>query len=138
MHNIIQKIGYPIKSPDIRNSTDLFVYYESVNISRESFFDNAISVAKFDKDKEWSALCKPTDRALWDMTADTVNVSLADAVFDYRSSRVIRPTIIRLGTKSSFLPESCKLLFSTIQVFLSTSATEHLERSVGMSSLTVS
>ncbi len=74
VHNIIQKIGYPTKSPDIRNASALQEYYEAVDISSTEFFHNAISVAQFDSRREWSALGKPTDRAEWDMTSPTVNV----------------------------------------------------------------
>lgn len=74
VHNIVQKIGYPTKSPDIRDSSALQKYYESVDISNTTFFNNALSIAKFDAKREWSALGKPTDRDEWEMTADTVNV----------------------------------------------------------------
>ena len=73
VHNIVQKIGYPTKSPNIRDSSDLEKYYNSVNITKDAFFSNALSVAKFYTSREWSALCKPTDRDEWGMTADTVN-----------------------------------------------------------------
>jgi len=73
VHNIVQKIGYPTKSPDIRDSSALNYYYEDVNISRTTFFENALSIAKFDTKHEWSALGKPTNRDEWGMTADTVN-----------------------------------------------------------------
>lgn len=75
MHNIVQKIGYPTISPDIRNASSLQEYYEDVNISHTGFFQNAVSVARFDVRREWSALGKPTNRDEWDMTAPTVNVS---------------------------------------------------------------
>ncbi len=73
VHNIIQKIGYPTKSPDIRDSSALNYYYQDVNISSTTFFKNALSIAKFDVKQEWSALGKPTNRDEWGMTADTVN-----------------------------------------------------------------
>ena len=65
VHNIVQKIGYPTKSPDIRDSSALQEYYESVNISGTSFFTNAFAIAKFDTKREWSALGKPTNRDEW-------------------------------------------------------------------------
>lgn len=74
VHNIVQKIGYPIKSPDIRNASLLEKYYDRVNISKAAFFDNALSIAHFDTLREWSALGKPTDRDEWGMTVPTVNV----------------------------------------------------------------
>lgn len=74
VHNIIQKIGYPTKSPDIRDSAALEKYYGDVNISSTAFFGNALSIVKFTIEREWSALGKPTNRDEWGMTADTVNV----------------------------------------------------------------
>lgn len=74
VHNIIQKIGYPTKSPDIRDSAALEEYYADVNITSTAFFGNALSTTKFKIDREWSALGKPTNRDEWGMTADTVNV----------------------------------------------------------------
>ena len=74
VHNIIQKIGYPTKSPDIRDSAALEEYYADVNITSKAYFENALSVAKFTVEREWSALGKPTNRDEWVMTADTVNV----------------------------------------------------------------
>lgn len=71
----MQKIGFPIKSPDLRNASSLQEYYETVNISRTTFFHNLVSVAEFSSYRRWSALGKPTDRDEWDMTVPTVNVS---------------------------------------------------------------
>ncbi|KAK4690752.1 hypothetical protein P7C71_g6112, partial [Lecanoromycetidae sp. Uapishka_2] len=73
VHNIVQKIGYPTKSPDIRDSSALDEYYEDVDISSTAFFENALSIAQFDVKREWSVLGKPTNRDEWGMTADTVN-----------------------------------------------------------------
>lgn len=73
VHNIVQKIGYPTKSPDVRNSSALEDYYKTVNISSTSFFENGISIAKFETARQWSALGKSTNRDEWGMTAPTVN-----------------------------------------------------------------
>lgn len=73
VHNIVQKIGYPTKSPDIQNASALQDYYEPVNISSKAFFENGVSAAKFQTAREWSALGKPTDRDEWGMTAPVVN-----------------------------------------------------------------
>jgi endothelin-converting enzyme len=71
--NIVQKIGYPTKSPDIMDPSSLGDYYKSVNISSQSFFQNFKSVSRFAVDYEWSALGKPVDRDQWGMTVPTVN-----------------------------------------------------------------
>ena len=73
VHNIVQKIGYPTKSPDVQNASALEKYYEAVNISSTAFFENGISIAKFETSRQWSALGKPTNRDEWGMTAPTVN-----------------------------------------------------------------
>ncbi|KAI9825753.1 MAG: hypothetical protein M1819_000471 [Sarea resinae] len=73
VRNLVQKIGYPTKSPDIMNPDALKNYYATVNISPSRFFDNALSIASFDTKREWSALGKPTDRDRWGMTVPTVN-----------------------------------------------------------------
>jgi endothelin-converting enzyme len=73
VHNIVQKIGYPTKSPDIMDPSNLKSYYSSVNISSQGFFANALSVRRFAVGDEWSALGKPVDREQWGMTVPTVN-----------------------------------------------------------------
>jgi endothelin-converting enzyme len=72
VHNIVQKIGYPTKSPDIMNPPTLSKYYDSVNITSD-FFQNHVSVNRFAVQEEWSALGKPVDRDQWGMTVPTVN-----------------------------------------------------------------
>lgn len=73
VHNIVQKIGYPTKSPDIMDPTTLRNYYKSVNVSGDAFFRNAALMNRFAVDLEWSALGKPVDRDQWGMTVPTVN-----------------------------------------------------------------
>jgi len=63
----------PTKSPDIMDPTVLEDYYQSVNVSSDSFFRNALSMTRFAVDDEWSALGKPVDRDQWGMTVPTVN-----------------------------------------------------------------
>ena len=76
VHNIVQKIGYPTKSPNLQDPAELRRYYDSVNITRTAFFENALSMAQFDAGHEWSALGKPTNRDEWDMSVPTVNVCI--------------------------------------------------------------
>jgi endothelin-converting enzyme len=71
VHNIVQKIGYPTKSPDIMNPPTLVDYYKSVNISSDSFFQNHLTANRFAVEEEWSALGKPVDRDQWGMTVPT-------------------------------------------------------------------
>ncbi|MCJ1364301.1 hypothetical protein MMC16_003410 [Acarospora aff. strigata] len=71
--NIVQKIGYPTKSPDILDPRALQQFYQSLNISKSSYFENAFSAATFDMKRQFAALGKPTNRDEWDMTVPTVN-----------------------------------------------------------------
>ncbi|KAE8377252.1 hypothetical protein BDV26DRAFT_217002 [Aspergillus bertholletiae] len=71
--NIVQKIGYPTKSPNVMDPGDVEKYYQHLKVSKETFFENAVAAAKFDLHNEWSKLGKPTDRNEWGMTAPTVN-----------------------------------------------------------------
>ncbi|KAK0107823.1 hypothetical protein ONS96_003612 [Cadophora gregata f. sp. sojae] len=73
VHKIVQKIGYPTKSPDIMNPPTLQEFYRSINITPTTFFQNALSMNRFDVAREWSSLGKPVDRDQWDMTVPTVN-----------------------------------------------------------------
>ena len=108
VHNIVQKIGYPTRSPEIRNSSLLQEYYESVDISRTKFFDNALSMATFDTNREWSALGKPTNRDEWEMTADTVSVCTLTQAVKLMLLLVLthpRPITIQRGMKLYFQRE---------------------------------
>lgn len=71
VHNIVQKIGYPTKSPDIMDPPTLEQYYDTVNVSPDAFFKNALAMRRFGVKEEWSALGKPVDRDQWDMSVPT-------------------------------------------------------------------
>jgi endothelin-converting enzyme len=75
VNNIVQKIGYPTKSPDIMNPPTLVDYYKSVNISSDAFFQNHLVANRFAIEEEWSALGKPVDRDQWGMTVPTGTVA---------------------------------------------------------------
>lgn len=71
--NLVQKIGYPTKSPNLMDGEDVKKYYDSLNIASDAFFENSVGMARFELLREWSQLGKPTDRDEWGMTAPTVN-----------------------------------------------------------------
>lgn len=71
--NIVQKIGYPTKSPNVMDPADVEKYYADLKVSNETLFENSLAVAKFELQQQWSKLGKPTDRDEWGMTAPTVN-----------------------------------------------------------------
>lgn len=73
VENIVQKVGYPTKSPNVTDAQDVKKFYHGLDLSNTTFFENEVAVAKFDLHNEWSKLGKPTDRNEWDMTAPTVN-----------------------------------------------------------------
>lgn len=62
-----------LQSPDIMNPSDLHAYYQSVKISPDDFFNNALAINRFDVAREWSSLGKPVDRNEWGMSVPTVN-----------------------------------------------------------------
>ncbi|EED19051.1 endothelin-converting enzyme [Talaromyces stipitatus ATCC 10500] len=71
--NIIQKIGYPTRSPDLTNGEDVKNYYSRLHISSGKFFENSVAMSRFEFERTWSQLGKPTNRDEWGMTAPTVN-----------------------------------------------------------------
>ncbi|OJJ51714.1 hypothetical protein ASPZODRAFT_88397 [Penicilliopsis zonata CBS 506.65] len=73
VENIVQKIGYPTRSPNVQDPKAVKEYYKSLPISHETFFENRVEAAKFALREEWSKLGKPTNRDEWEMTAPTVN-----------------------------------------------------------------
>lgn len=75
VHQIVQKIGYPTKSPDVLDPKAIEKYYDGVHITNATYFGNALAIAKFKSHREWAKLGKPTNRDEWLMTAVTVNVS---------------------------------------------------------------
>lgn len=84
--NIVQKIGYPTKSPDILDPAALHQYYEAINISKTEFFENVLEANKFKTKHRFAALGKPTNRDEWGMSASTVN-----AYFDPSSNEIVFP-----------------------------------------------
>lgn len=73
VHNIVQKIGYPTKSPNVRNASAIREYYSPISIHPDTYFRNWLSINKFSNHRMWSSLGKPVDRDEWGMTASTVN-----------------------------------------------------------------
>jgi endothelin-converting enzyme len=65
VHNIVQKIGYPTKSPDIMDPAKLKKFYGTLPVNSSSYFDNAVSMTKFQVRDMWKALGKPVDRDQW-------------------------------------------------------------------------
>ncbi|KAF1812755.1 peptidase family M13 [Eremomyces bilateralis CBS 781.70] len=73
VRNIVQKIGYPTKSPNVLDPQDLSDYYSGLSISNETYFANGVAFSKFGDAKEWIRLLEPTDKDRWYMTVPTVN-----------------------------------------------------------------
>ncbi|KAL2706048.1 hypothetical protein AAEP93_001298 [Penicillium crustosum] len=71
--NIIQKIGFPTKSPNVLDPEDVNKFYRELELSKDTFFENEVAVARFQLRSEWSKLGKPTNRDEWGMSAPTVN-----------------------------------------------------------------
>ncbi|KAK7205471.1 endothelin-converting enzyme, partial [Myxozyma melibiosi] len=73
VHRLVQKIGYPDQSPDIKSADSLADYYKDLKISATDYFGNYKSARMQAAVDEWQSLGKPTDRAAWGMTPSTVN-----------------------------------------------------------------
>ncbi|OQE11103.1 hypothetical protein PENVUL_c003G04051 [Penicillium vulpinum] len=71
--NIIQKIGFPTKSPNVLDPDDVNKFYRDLELSKDTFFENEVAMARFQLHNEWSKLGKPTNRDEWDMSSPTVN-----------------------------------------------------------------
>jgi endothelin-converting enzyme len=55
------------------NPSSLYEYYQSINITPSTFFENAMHMQKFGVASMWSEYGKPVDRDSWGMTVPTVN-----------------------------------------------------------------
>ncbi|KAH8695544.1 endothelin-converting enzyme [Talaromyces proteolyticus] len=71
--NIIQKIGYPTRSPDLMDADDVKSYYANLHIANDAFFENVLNMTQFEVERQWAKLGKPTNRDEWEMTTPTVN-----------------------------------------------------------------
>jgi endothelin-converting enzyme len=68
-----QELTVVSQSPDIMDPPSLQHYYESVNITPSTFFQNTLSMSRLVVSLQWSSLGKPVDRNEWGMTVPTVN-----------------------------------------------------------------
>ncbi|ODQ76398.1 hypothetical protein LIPSTDRAFT_46869 [Lipomyces starkeyi NRRL Y-11557] len=73
VHNLVQKIGYPDQSPNVKSAESLAEYYKQLSVSSTTFFENYVSARQQAATEEWQSLGKLTDRAAWGMTPSTVN-----------------------------------------------------------------
>ncbi|KLJ07540.1 hypothetical protein EMPG_16993 [Blastomyces silverae] len=85
VQNIVQKIGYSTKSPDVRSAEALKEWYRGLTIT-SAFFQNRINVQKFLSNREWAKLGKPTDRDEWVLPMTTVN-----AYYDPPGNEIVFP-----------------------------------------------
>ncbi|KAI9498078.1 hypothetical protein BDB00DRAFT_755249 [Zychaea mexicana] len=70
---IKHKIAYSIVSPDVRSPESLRDHYESIKITRESFFSNELSIVEWAINRAWSKVGKPVDKEEWFMSPSDVN-----------------------------------------------------------------
>ncbi|KAI9020829.1 hypothetical protein CLU79DRAFT_753967 [Phycomyces nitens] len=73
MSKIKHKLGYSIKSPDIRSDANLKTYYQNITITTTSFYNNEKSATAWELADIWSRMGKPIDKARWMMDAQEVN-----------------------------------------------------------------
>lgn len=65
LENMVQNIGYPIKSPNTKDPSSLADYYKGLNIT-SSWFANAVSARRHQTATTFSGLTKPIDRTNMD------------------------------------------------------------------------
>ncbi len=63
LEKINVKVGYP----------DKWIDYSSVNISKDSYYNNVMAANRFNVKRELNKIGKPVDRSEWAMTPQTVN-----------------------------------------------------------------
>ncbi|CAG8595853.1 5847_t:CDS:10 [Diversispora eburnea] len=68
---IIQKIGYPTKSPNIMSPKSIAEYYERITINRDEFFENIKNVEIWQSERIWRNVDKPVDHGKWYMEPQT-------------------------------------------------------------------
>ena len=73
VNRIIQKIGYPVESPDTMSPQSLAEYYGKIKIKEDKYFENLVSAFAWASDKKWKEVGKPVDLGQWYMTPQTVN-----------------------------------------------------------------
>ncbi|KAI6248111.1 Endothelin-converting enzyme [Erysiphe necator] len=73
VRQIVQKIGYPSKYPNVLDPVDLNKFYSTLKINSTDFFENSISVQRFQVARMWNRLGKPVNRDEWSMTVPTIN-----------------------------------------------------------------
>ncbi|CAG8565518.1 11336_t:CDS:10 [Funneliformis mosseae] len=73
VNRIIQKIGFPSKSPDTMSPQSLAEYYEKINIEKDRYFGNILSAHVWASENKWKKVGKPVDLGQWYMTPQTVN-----------------------------------------------------------------
>jgi hypothetical protein len=56
---------FDAQSPDVTDPISLQAYYQSINVSRFSHFDNVVNMGRFKIELEWSKLGKPWDWDVW-------------------------------------------------------------------------
>jgi endothelin-converting enzyme len=71
--NMVEKIGYPDKSPNVTDPKALATLYAPLVVTNTSWFDNGLAYLNFSTTNTWNALLKPTDKDQWFMTTPTVN-----------------------------------------------------------------
>ncbi|CAG8450775.1 12528_t:CDS:10 [Racocetra fulgida] len=69
---IIQKIGYPTKSPNTSDPLSLQDYYRNVKFDQDDYFGNLLSSHLWASDIQWKEVDKPVDRDIWYMSPQTV------------------------------------------------------------------
>ncbi|CAG8656174.1 33399_t:CDS:2, partial [Racocetra persica] len=98
---IIQKIGYPTKSPNTSDPISLQDYYRNVKFDQDDYFGNLLSSHLWASDILWKEVGKPVNRDSWYMSPQTVN-----AYYNPTGNEIVFPAgILQFPFFSSKAPE---------------------------------
>ncbi|KAJ7632180.1 hypothetical protein FB45DRAFT_1057317 [Roridomyces roridus] len=79
------KVGFPI-SPNTRDARSIFNYYNTVKVSKDTYFDNVLSAVASDQFKMWLKLGQRRNSEEWEMWPSMVN-----AYFNPPANEIVFP-----------------------------------------------
>ncbi|KAI9475617.1 MAG: hypothetical protein EXX96DRAFT_638830 [Benjaminiella poitrasii] len=70
---ITHKVGYNVKSPDLRQPNSIQTYNKGISVNKTSFYDTENSIALWYSKKMWKKAGQEIDKDEWFMSPQTVN-----------------------------------------------------------------
>ncbi|ORX69818.1 zincin [Basidiobolus meristosporus CBS 931.73] len=84
--HLVQKIGYPLKSPNIMSPESIERHYQHFAVDPQDYFGNAIRYRMWVFEKHFERIDKPVDRSEWKESPITVN-----AFYNHRRNEIAFP-----------------------------------------------